>query len=38
MMGDRYEPGIIPQAVNLVFNMIDNFGGREFLLRYGKVL
>ncbi|XP_034232396.1 centromere-associated protein E isoform X5 [Thrips palmi] len=33
MMGDQYEPGIIPQAVNLIFNTIENSHGREFLLR-----
>ncbi|KAK3914111.1 Centromere-associated protein E [Frankliniella fusca] len=33
MMGDQYEPGIIPQAVDLVFQTIENTNGREFLLR-----
>ncbi|KAJ1523483.1 hypothetical protein ONE63_001336 [Megalurothrips usitatus] len=33
MMGDQFEPGIIPQAVSLIFNSIENSQGREFLLR-----
>lgn len=34
MMGDSFEAGIIPQAVNLIFDRIDNSHGRQFLLRY----
>ncbi|CAD7695675.1 unnamed protein product [Ostreobium quekettii] len=33
MMGDADEPGIVPQAVAQVFDMIENMPSKEFLLR-----
>ncbi|CAD7702378.1 unnamed protein product [Ostreobium quekettii] len=33
MMGDSAEPGIVPQAVAQVFELIDNMPSKEFLLR-----
>jgi len=33
MMGDSAEPGIVPQAVAQVFELIENMPSKEFLLR-----
>jgi len=33
MMGNPSEPGIVPQAVNQLFEMIENMPSKEFLLR-----
>lgn len=33
MMGDSAEPGIVPQAVAQVFELIDNMPSKEFLIR-----
>jgi len=33
MMGDAAEPGIVPQAVHQLFELIENMPSKEFLLR-----
>jgi len=38
MMGDKYEPGIIPLAVDYMFKEIENRTGREYLLRYPSLI
>lgn len=35
MSGDQSNPGIIPLAINYMFNAMNNSSSREYLLRYG---